>query len=309
MSDRPPRALEPRRRTDPARRPSVALALGGGGARGLAHIAVLEVLDELKIVPKAIAGTSIGALYGAGYAAGYSAAQIKALTLETLGTRFDIFRQLFAARSQPVQKLFNLLPLRSALLDAPAVIDLVLPSRMPTDFSELKIPLAVVATDLETREPVIFSKGPLKPAIASSIAIPVIFSPVDYDGRQLVDGGLVNPLPYDLLKGAADIVVAIDVSGGAGPPKTVERPSAIDVFVTAVQILEKSVTRERLRHQPPDIYVDVDLDRFNAFDFFKPREILEATEPIKANFRRQLERVLAAETAYEVVVATERAAP
>src|SRR5262245_30562990 len=88
-----------------AERPSIALALGGGGARGLAHILVLEVLDELGIRPKIVAGTSIGALIGATYALGLPAFRIRATVEEMLGDRFDLMRQLFAARSDPVQKV------------------------------------------------------------------------------------------------------------------------------------------------------------------------------------------------------------
>ena len=83
--------------------PRIGLALGGGGARGLAHIAVLEAFEELGVTPSRIAGTSIGALYGAAYASGMSAAHIRALTEETLGSRFDVIRQLFSSRAPPLQ--------------------------------------------------------------------------------------------------------------------------------------------------------------------------------------------------------------
>lgn len=281
----------------PDRQPTVALALGGGGARGLAHIAMLEVFDELGVRPKVIAGTSIGALFGAAYAAGMTAKQIRAMTEETLGTRYDLIRQLFAARSNPVQKFLNLLPLRSALLNAEAVVDMVLPSRMPKTFRGLQIPLRVVATDLGSRAISVISDGPLAPAVAASIAIPVVFSPVVIDGRTLVDGGLVNPLPYDLVDTDADITVAIDVSGGAHDDSIGPSPSAIEVMMSSITILEKSITREKLKNRQPDIYIDVDVDKFHVLEFYKPAEILAAAEPAKQALRAQLTRMLRSEPA------------
>jgi NTE family protein len=280
----------------PTRPPSIALALGSGGARGLAHILVLEVLDELGLRPKVIAGTSIGALYGAAYAAGLSAARIRAITEETLGGRFDLLRQLFAARSEPVQKVLRLVPVRSSLLNPASLLNLLVADLLPRDFRDLEIPLKVVATDFEMREAVVLSEGPLKPAIAASIAIPVIFSPVRLGGRTLVDGGLVNPLPFELVAGEAEITIAVDVSGVATAHGGGRRPSAVDVLMRSVQILEKSITREKLKSLQPDIYIDVSIEKYNALEFYKPREILAAAAPAKTALRRQLERMLSAET-------------
>jgi NTE family protein len=280
----------------PARQPTIALALGGGGARGLAHILVLEVFDELGIKPKVIAGTSIGALFGAAYASGMSAKHIRALTEETLAGRFDIVRQLFSARSDPVQKFLNLFPLRTSLLKSEALLDMIFPTQVATDFKSLTIPLRLVATDLGSRSAVVMTEGPLRPAVAASIAIPVIFQPVILGGRTLVDGGLVNPLPFDLVTRDADISVAIDVSGTAGEFNLGERPSALVVAAQSLQILEKSITREKLQHTRPDIYIDVEVDMFHALEFHRSREILAAAAPIKDRLKRQLSRVLGAET-------------
>src|SRR6185503_2877453 len=112
----PSTALQPRKPTLPATRPTIALALGGGGARGLAHILMLEVFDELGLKPKVIAGTSIGALFGAAYASGLSASLIRAHTEEALSQRFGLTRYLLSARSEPVQRFLNILPIRSSLL-------------------------------------------------------------------------------------------------------------------------------------------------------------------------------------------------
>lgn len=271
--------------------PSVALALGGGGARGLAHILMLEVFDELGIKPTVIAGTSIGALYGAAYASGLNAAQLHAYTEEVLGRRFDLVRQLFAARSEPVQRLLRVLPVRSSLINSATLLDLLFPGQVAKNFSELKIPLKVVATDLSSQEAIVLEEGPLRPAVAASIAIPVLFSPVVIDNRILVDGGLANPLPFDLIDGAADITVAIDVNAKTSEADIGPRPTAVEVIVQSIQILQKSVTRERLRYRQPDILIQVAVDQFNVLEFTRPHEILQAAQPAKAALRQELLRI------------------
>ena len=256
-------------------KPRIGLALGGGGARGLAHILMLEVFDEFGIKPTMIAGTSIGALFGASYASGLSAAFIRASAEEVLSRRFDMVRQLFAARSDPVQKLLKLLPMRNALLNPQALLDLVLPSQVAKDFAELRIPLQLVATDLNSQSAHLMSSGRLRDAIAASIAIPVVFQPVQRGGYTLVDGGLVNPLPFDLLGSEhggvdVDITVAIDVTGASSTDVQVSaQPTAMLMAAQSLQILQKSITVEKLRSRQPDIYIDVQLDKFNALDFRK----------------------------------------
>jgi len=272
--------------------PSVALALGGGGARGLAHILMLEVFDELGIKPTVIAGTSIGALYGAAYASGLTAKQIRAYTEEILGRRFDLVRQLFASRSEPVQRLLRVVPVRSSLLNSATLLDLLFPGQVAKDFSELSIPLKVVATDLASQEAAVLDTGPLRPAVAASIAIPVLFSPVVIDGRMMVDGGLANPLPFDLIDGAADITVAVDVNAKTAKADIGPRPTAVEVVVQSIQILQKSITRERLRYRQPDILIQVAVDQFAVLEFTKPHEILEAAQPAKETLRRELMRAL-----------------
>lgn len=275
---------------------TIALALGGGGARGLAHILVLEAFEELGIKPARIAGTSIGALYGAAFASGLAAAHIRALTEETLSSRFDVIRQLIAARSDPVRKLLRVLPLRSALLDPEAVLDLVLPKGVKARFEDLAIPLQVVATDLVSQTAFVMDQGDLRSAVAASIAIPILFQPVRREGRVLLDGGLVNPLPYDLIAGTADVTIAIDVGGASREARLATTPSILEISVHSIQIIQKSITRERMRHVQPDIYIDVDLDQFGALDFLKVKDILAAAQPMKEQLKRQLGRVLDAET-------------
>ncbi|MEM9028442.1 MAG: patatin-like phospholipase family protein [Pseudomonadota bacterium] len=271
----------------------VGLALGGGGARGLAHIAILEVFDELGIKPAVIAGTSIGAIFGAAYAAGYSAAKIRELTEDALGNRWTMIRQLLAARAAPRQHMLRLVPVRSALLNPEAVLDVVLPEDMPSTFDALNVPLSVTATNLTTHTTDTFASGPLKTAIAASMAIPVVFSPVERNDVLYLDGGLTNPCPFDLVMPNADITVAIDVSGATSETAIGANPTAMTIAVQTAQILQKAITRERLRHQRPDLYLDFDLDGFGAFEFYKAREIITAAEAVKPQFRAQLQRLLA----------------
>jgi NTE family protein len=288
--------------TLPARQPSIALALGGGGARGLAHILMLEVFDELGLKPRIIAGTSIGALFGAAYASGLSARLIKAHTEEVLGQRLGLARYLLSARSEPVFKLLNVLPLRSSLLEPTVLLDLMLPSKVARDFAHLAIPLKVVATDFYAQEQIVLDQGELRSAIAASMALPALFTPVTRDGRVLMDGGLVNPLPFDVLNGSADITVAIDVSGAAlGPGKRLQ-PTAVAALMASSQILQRSIVREKLKAQQPDVYIDVEVDEFHLLEFHRFDQVLGAAGGAKDQLKRQLERVLASHTA-EVVPA------
>jgi NTE family protein len=297
------KAVAVRKPTLPAGRPSIALALGGGGARGLAHILMLEVFDDLGLKPKIIAGTSIGAIFGAAYASGLSARQIRAHTEEALSRRLDVIRQLVSARSDPVLRILNILPVRSALLKPEALLELLLPSAVARDFADLQVPLRIVATDYYAQEQAIFSEGPLRTAVAASMALPALFTPVTIDGRLLFDGGLVNPLPFDVLNGEADITVAIDVSGAPAPPGKRQHPSALGALVSASQIMQHSIVREKLKARQPDVYIDVEVDAFYVLDFYRFREILAAAAQAKERLRRQLVRVLSSQTAETVPAA------
>jgi NTE family protein len=282
------------------RGPSIGLALGGGGARGLAHVLILEVFDELGIRPSFITGTSIGALYGAAYAAGMSAALIRAHTEEVLSQRLDLARNLIAARSDPVQKLFRLFSLRSSLLKPEALLEHLLPSQVPRRFDKLSIPLAVVATDFYAQDTIVLADGDLRQAIAASIALPVIFQPVIINNRALMDGGLVDPLPFDLATGRADVTVAIDVSGAPRSDPREMGPGAVEAIVACAQILQRSLVREKLKRTQPDIYIDVDVDAFHVLEFNRFREILAAAAPAKDQLKRKLERVFGSHTIPEV---------
>ncbi len=297
----------------PARLPRIGLALGGGGARGLAHILVLEAFDELGITPCEIAGTSIGAIFGSGYASGLTARQIRAHTEELLSRRMDMLRQLFAARNEPLQRVLSVFQLRSALLNPEALLDLVLPKRTAATFEDLAIPLKVIAADYYTQEQIVFHTGPLKPAVAASMALPALFAPVrTEDGPNgpmaLMDGGLVNPLPFDCLGPDVEISVAINVSGAGRLSADRKPPRVIEAIVASSQILQNTLVREKLKTRQPDVLIDVEVGHFHVLEFHKLDAVLEAAAPAKAELKRKLSRILSAET-LPVLEAPERAAP
>lgn len=302
-------ALAVRRANLPALRPSIGLALGGGGARGLAHILMLEVFDELGLKPTIIAGTSIGALFGAAYASGLAAKDIRTLTEKALSSRFDLARLLLSARAEPILRLLHILPIRHALLSPETVLKTVLPKGMPSDFSQLPIPLRVLATDFYAQEQLVIERGPLLSAVAASIALPAIFSPVVREGHVLMDGGLVNPLPFDILRGEADLIVAVDVSGASTGPGRHPTPSAFDAVVSSSQILQRTIVREKLKAQQPDIYIDVEVDEYSVLDFHRFEKILSASIPAQDKLRRQLRRVLSSQPAETLPLATPTGTP
>jgi NTE family protein len=163
------------------------------------------------------------------------------------------------------------------------------------DFADLAIPLKIVASDYYGLEPAIFSAGPLRRAVAASMALPVIFEPVLIDGRTLIDGGLTNPLPFDILEGEADILVAVDVSGVTVPPLKRTHPTALEALFASAFLFERSIVREKLKSRQPDIYIDAGTGRFQVLDFLKVRDILTAALPAKEQLRTRLARILDAE--------------
>ncbi|HEY7662773.1 MAG TPA: patatin-like phospholipase family protein [Xanthobacteraceae bacterium] len=270
---------------------SFALALGGGGARGLAHIAVLEALDDMGAKPAAIAGTSIGALIGAAYAAGMSGREIRRFVIALAHDRAEVFRRLLATRASTFANLLNVGFGSAALVDAEKFCRQFLPPVVPDDFAELALPLAVVATDLHRRRQTVFSSGVLRPAPAASIALPTVMRPVVVDHRVLIDGGATNPLPFDQLSGRADVVVAVDISG----EPTEERhdvPNPWECLLSTLLVMGSAITAEKIRHRAPDLVVRPRVGAFRALDFLQASAILRASEPVKAELKQKLSALL-----------------
>jgi len=266
---------------------SVAIALGGGGARGLAHIAILQALDELGIKPTAISGTSIGAIIGAAYAAGIEAKHLHAHVLDAMRDRSQVMAKLLKARVGR----FSDLVLRGVgnpiMLDAEICLDLFWPAEVPDYFEQLAIPLSVITTDFHNRCEAVFSTGALAPAVAGSMALPGLIKPVENHGIVLVDGGAVNPLPYDLLFGSADIVIAVDVTFG-GRSRKRRLPSPFDSMFGSAQIMQGAITAQKLKLRPPDILVRPAVEQFGVLEFRRAAQIIKAAESAKDALKHDL---------------------
>ncbi|OCP37022.1 patatin-like phospholipase family protein [Ensifer sp. LC163] len=270
-----------------ASEPSVALALGGGGARGLAHIHVIEALDELGIRPVVIAGSSIGAIMGAGMAAGLSGEAIREHTLATIGHRREVVNRLWRLRPASWSEAMNT-GFRFGQFNIERVLKAFLPEAIPATFSELDIPLKVVVTDYYGQTEHICETGDLQKALAATAALPAVFMPVKIAGRVMIDGGIYNPIPFDHLRGLAEIVVAVDVVGGPdGDGKTI--PSRIDSLFGASQLMMQSIIAMKLKEGAPDILLRPDVGRYRGMDFLRAKEVLAATAVVKDQFKRTLE--------------------
>jgi NTE family protein len=270
---------------------SFALALGGGGARGLAHIAVLEALDDMGQKPAAIAGTSIGALIAAAYAAGMSGREIRRFVITLAHDRAEVFRRLIATRAGTFANLFNLGFGSATLVDAEKFCQQFLPDKVPEDFGELEIPLTIIATDLYRRQQAVFSSGPLKPALAASIALPTVMRPVVVAGRVLIDGGATNPLPFEELRGHADLVVAVDISGAPTDERR-DIPNPWECLLATVLVMGNAITAEKIKHGAPDLVVRPRVGAFRALDFLQASAILRAAEPVKVELKEKLAALL-----------------
>ncbi len=240
----------------PAGRPKVGVALGGGFARGIAHLGVLSVLEEERIPVDYLAGTSAGAMLAIAYASGHPIHEIVA---QARATRFKDFGNW---------KLSWLgLASNQKLAHYPRKFLGV------STFEELRIPLAIAATDLGSGEPVYFKSGALGPALRASCAYPGMFVPVEVDGRMLVDGFLAAPVPVDALrKMGADVVIAIFLEAANNRRPT----SIVDVIGLSFAILQRHADLEWRR--TADVVVEPIVKDFLWDDFEKTSELIAAGE-------------------------------
>lgn len=280
--------------TGRAGEPSFAIAFGGGGARGLAHIHVIEALDELGIRPVAVAGTSIGAIMGAGMAAGMAGRQIHDYARSILARRAGVLSRMWSARPESLSRMVG--GLRVTQFNIERILDAFLPLEIPGQFDELGIPLQVTATDYYGHHVTVFSEGELRPALAASAAIPAVFSPVVRDGRTYIDGGMYNPVPFDLLRGKADIVIAVDVVG-APQQTTGRKPTSIDLMFGATQLLMQSIIAHKMEQCPPDILLRPAVSRYRVLDFLKIETLLAETAPVKDELKRAIDAAVRAKAA------------
>ena len=248
-------------------RKKIGLALGGGGAKGLAHIGVIKALQQAEIPIDYIAGTSMGALVG-----GWYAAKKNILLLENLFLQID-HKSIF-----PVEKMVKTKD--GSLFQNKTIVELLESGIGRTKIEDCQIPFAAVATNVANGDEVIIKEGKLSDAIRASIALPVIFSPVKINDKLLMDGGLINPVPADILKEmGAEIVIAVDVSSRwltsydiKGEPVNFKNFYSLvsDVFsVLEYQIAKKILKEADIILRPPVI-------NYDWLDFHRAKGIIEA---------------------------------
>lgn len=271
--------------------PSVAVAFGGGGARGLAHIHIIEALDELGIKPVAITGSSIGALMGAGMAAGLSGREIREHTLATVGNRAEVVNRIWSLRPLSMKAAMSG-GFRFGQFNLERILKAFLPPQIPDDFSKLEIPLHVTATDYYGQRSELIGSGELFTALAASAAIPAVFMPVMWQGRVMIDGGIFDPVPYEHLTGKADIVIGVDVVG-APEGDGIQIPNRIDSLFGASQLMMQALIATKMKANPPDIMLKPDVNRFRVLDFMRAEEVLAASLGIKDELKRMLDAEIA----------------
>jgi NTE family protein len=237
--------------------PRIGLALGGGFARGFAHIGVLKVLAESRIPVHAVAGVSIGSIIAAAYAKGTTPAQMaesaRCIRWSNFA-RWTVHRLGLASNWRMDRLLREILQCSS--------------------FEQLQMPLAVVAADIATGEPVVFSQGDLIPPLRASCSFPGLFTPIAYEGRLLVDGAIVSNVPVAPLRElGVDAVIAVHLKNN-GPYKT---PSNLfQVIAKAFQIVDSRT--EAAWRKDCDVLIQPDVKDFNWDDFGRADEIIRAGE-------------------------------
>ncbi len=268
----------------------IGLALAGGGVRGLAHIPALETLDDCGLQPTQIAGTSMGAIIGAFYASGWSGRRIRSFIEQHIIERGDNWKTLYPKRRGLLKWLsaFGLSFRGQGLLKVDGLLKYLIDSIHAETFEDLSIPLKIVATDFHSGQPVVFEQGPLWPALQASISIPGIFVPVPHQGRILVDGGVANNLPYDILSDECDVTIAVDVIPSPAEDCS-DSPNMVDAILGMLDCMVAQLVQVKLAERPPTVYVRPRLTDIRALDFMKAADVLEQAMSAMAEFRQELE--------------------
>jgi NTE family protein len=268
-----------------AQRPRVGLVLGGGGARGAAHIGVLEVLERLHVPVDCVAGTSFGALIAGAWASGVTPAEMRRAMAQVqwddLFEDYPDYADLDYRNKRQLQRYIPGIELgvgSGGVTTRPGVVggqkiklfinQLVHADRGERDIAELPLKISLVATDIGNAERVVFRSGPVTQAMRASMSVPGLLAPVDVDGRQLVDGGLVDNLPVAEVRERCDaqVVIAVNVGSPLLPAKSVR--SAFTVTAQMVALLSaQNVTLSRRSLSESDVYLQPDLGDITAADF------------------------------------------
>lgn len=275
---------------DTPKRPKIGLVLSGGGAKGFAHIGVLNVLEDAGIKIDYIGGTSMGAVIGGLYAMGYNAKQIDSIIDVT---NFSNVLNDYIPRSSKNfyekrnDELYALtLPFNKLSIGAPEALSkgmynfnllsrLTLPVRHVRDFNELPIPFLCVGTNIALGEQVVFDKGVLAQAITGSSSLPSIFAPVVIDNNLIVDGGVINNYPIEeVRKMGADIIIGVDVQSGLLNKDELRSASKIFFQITNLQMIERMKTNANLT----EVYIKPDVKNYGVVTFDKAAEIIKKGE-------------------------------
>jgi NTE family protein len=301
-------------------RPRIGLVLSGGGARGTAHIGVLKVLDELHVPVDVIAGTSMGAVVGGLYASGLSGKDIEQL-LTTVDWQ-DAFRDrprrtdlAFRRKRDDEDFLVNVpigvsgkrLLIPTGLVSGQKLTQLLRHATLPvagiTDFDELPTRLRVVATDLETGAAVIMKSGDLTTAMRASMSAPGVFSPVQREGRLLVDGGLVKNLPIDVAREmGVDVLIVVDA--GVGLRERGQLTSLASVSNQALAIMvRRDADMQRATLTSRDILLQPQMDDLSSYDFKVVDRAIEAGTQAAGDARSALEQLRLDDVTYAAYVA------
>jgi NTE family protein len=278
-----------------AKAPRIGLALSGGGARGIAHVGVLKVLEEMRVPIHCVTGTSMGAIVGATFAAGRSPAEMEKLVLAAdwdaifrdqpprkeiaLRRKIDDYKTLFAPEFGVTE---DGLALPKGVIAGVSIESffrsLAAPAFGVTDFNRLPIPFRAMGTDIETGESVVLERGSIAQAMRASMSVPGAIAPVEIDGRLLVDGGIANNLPIDEARRlCADVVIAVNIST---PPLTRnEITSALTVVGQLINFLGKQTVDDQLRRMAPrDVLIAPDLGDISASKFDRSAEAIAIGE-------------------------------
>ena len=296
-------------------RPRVCLVLSGGGARGLAHIGVLKVLEQRQVAVDCIAGTSMGAVVGGLYASGLSAGEIETL-VRTLDWRSAFQdrsprRDLDYRRKQEERQFLVRLPvgfdlegfkLPRGLVQGQKLTQILREKTLPVaavrDFDRLPIPFRAVATDIETGEAVVIRDGDLTEAMRASMSAPGVFAPVESGGRLLVDGGLVGNLPVEVVRAmGADVVIAVDVGFRPQPREALDSAIALSNQTIAV-MLRRETDRQRGLLGEADLLIEPDLGTLSSIEFTRVGQFLRKGEQAANDSTARLQALAVDEPAW-----------
>ena len=263
--------------TEPKVPPRIGLALGGGAARGFAHVGVIQVLEEAGIRPALVAGTSAGSLVAAIYASGKNGKQLQQVA-ETMEE---------ATMADWTLPLFN-----RGMLRGDALARYVNTQVGSRSIESLPMPLGIVATDLNSGQGMLFQRGDTGTAVRASSAVPAVFLPVHISGRDYVDGGLVSPVPVRAARQmGAELVIAVDISN---PPENNPASGTLDVLLQTFAIMSKSINYFELKEA--DVVVRPVLAGVSSADFSARKRSIEAGRQAMLQSMPQLRAAIAART-------------